>query len=166
MGSTSTLRPIAYRFQQMGQLTRDDESAWLRRLTQFSMAKYLDLLAYEEGQENWKTLTKRLRDLGPSLRVDEDTELYRFNACEFNLNIWFHTYDEARAYLDSHRGFFLLQYKGQCFLAQAPHILDLGLDPKDPDWKKIGWDWVHPKDPEAKARLREKLRQASGKDGC
>ncbi|MCW7538512.1 hypothetical protein OOT46_11735 [Aquabacterium sp. A7-Y] len=158
--SSAALEEIVQRFRRMGELATDSESAALRRLGAFSLTKYLDLIAYEEGRGNWAELTQQLREQDKSLDDAEDTELYKFNASEFNLNVWCPSYEEAKAYLDSHRGFYLLQYKGQCFLAQAPHIVDLGLDPKDPDWEKIGRDWVQPKDPEAKTRLRQKLQQA------
>ena len=35
-------------------------------------------------------------------------------------------------------------------------IRELGLDPDDPDWERIGWDWVEPHDPQARERLLEK----------
>ena len=145
---------------QMGELKIENELALLRCLKAFPLSKYLDLIAYEEGHGDWATLSKLLQEQGKSLNDSEDTELYRLNASEFNLNVWCRNYEEAKDYLDSHHGFYLLQYKGQCFLAQSPYIIDLGLSPTDPDWEKIGRDWVKPIDPEAKKRLRQKLLQA------
>lgn len=151
--------PIVQRLRTRGELNTDNEAVLRKRLRALPLGKYLDLLAQESGHDGWAKLSAQLREEQEANDDFADTELYKFNASEFNLNVWVPTYEEAREYLDTHRGFYLLQYKGHCFLAQAPHIVDIGLDPNDPDWEKIGRDWVKPKDPEAKQRLRDKLRE-------
>ena len=75
------------------------------------------------------------------------------------LNRWFTTYEEARSSLDSEGGY-LLPYERQFFITQSEGIRELGLDPDDPDWARIAWDWVRPKDSEAWQRLKEKRKQA------
>ena len=52
------------------------------------------------------------------------------------LNRWYASYDHARA-------------------AREP-----GLDPLDPDWERIGWDWVRPLDTGAWQRLMTKREVA------
>jgi hypothetical protein len=54
-----------------------------------------------------------------------------------------------------------LPYKGQFFVTLSEGIRELGLDPDDPDWELIGWDWVQPKDDAAWKRLKEKREQVS-----
>ena len=71
------------------------------------------------------------------------------------LNRWFASYEEARASLDADGGY-LLPYNDQFFVTVADAIRELGLDPADPDWERIGWDWVRPLDDEARERLRQK----------
>lgn len=71
------------------------------------------------------------------------------------LNHWFSTYAEARAHLDAAGGV-LLPYGSQCFVTTADAIRELGLDPRDPDWDRIGRDWVRPEDAAAWERLRAK----------
>ncbi|KVD48358.1 hypothetical protein WI85_16705 [Burkholderia ubonensis] len=152
--------PVVQRLREHVGLSADNDALLRKRLHALPPGKYLDLLAREAGHDDWPALNRQLR---AQQEADDDfaeTELYKFNASEFNLNVWFPTYEDAREYLDTHRGFYLLQFKGSCFLAQAPHIIDIGLDPNDPDWDRIGRDWVKPKDPEAKQRLRDKLRLA------
>ncbi|KVD75097.1 hypothetical protein WI89_09790 [Burkholderia ubonensis] len=152
--------PVVQRLREHVGLSADNDALLRKRLHALPAGKYLDLLAREAGHDDWPALNRQLR---AQQEADDDfaeTELYKFNASEFNLNVWFPTYEDAREYLDTHRGFYLLQFKGSCFLAQAPHIIDIGLDPNDPDWDRIGRDWVKPKDPEAKQRLRDKLRRA------
>jgi hypothetical protein len=71
------------------------------------------------------------------------------------LHKWFTTYEEARA---THQvdGGYLLPYRSHFFLAQAESIRELGLDPDDPDWERIGRDWVRPLDVAAWERLAER----------
>jgi hypothetical protein len=68
------------------------------------------------------------------------------------LSRWFTTYEEARASREAEGGY-LLPYKQQYFITASEGILELGLDPNDPDWARIGWDWVWPRDEEAWERL-------------
>ena len=76
------------------------------------------------------------------------------------LNRWFITYEEARSSRESEGGY-LLPYKKQFFVTEGEGIRELGLDPADPDWALIGWDWVRPKDTAAWGRLKEKRAQAT-----
>jgi hypothetical protein len=75
------------------------------------------------------------------------------------LNRWFTNYEQARASLEQESGY-LLPYSTQFFVTTSEGIRELGLDPHDPDWEKIGWDWVRPKDQEAWLRLMEKREGA------
>jgi hypothetical protein len=74
------------------------------------------------------------------------------------LNRWFTTYAEARSSLESEGGY-LLPFKSQFFVTLREGIRELGLDPDDPDWALIGWDWVEPKDRDAWKGLKEKREQ-------
>jgi hypothetical protein len=75
------------------------------------------------------------------------------------LSRWFTTYEEARASQASEGGY-LLPYKGHFFVTTSEAIRELGLDPTDPDWARIGWDWVQPRDREAWERLKAKRELA------
>jgi len=68
---------------------------------------------------------------------------------------WFTSYEEARTSLEASGGF-LLPYRNQFFVTSSAAIECLGLDPSDPDWSSIGWDWVRPLDPAARDRLVDK----------
>jgi hypothetical protein len=76
------------------------------------------------------------------------------------LNQWFSDYDAARTYRVGEGGF-LLPYGGQYFVTSAEAIRGLGLEPGDPDWERIGWDWVRPADTAAWERLRAKRALAA-----
>jgi len=69
-------------------------------------------------------------------------------------NRWFPTYDEAWESREEEGGW-LFPYRQHFFVTEADAVRELGLDPDDPDWELIGWDWVRPLDPEAWERLRE-----------
>jgi hypothetical protein len=77
------------------------------------------------------------------------------------VNRWFTTYEQARASREKEGGF-LFPYKSQFFITEREAIRELGLDPDDPDWKLIGWDWVKPLDPAAFERLKKKRATAQG----
>lgn len=159
---SEALRSLIARFRRLRGWQELDDSGIGNRLAALNQARCLELLALEAGHASWSQYAALLQ--GPP-GDDEATELYLLNKSEFNLNVWCPSYEAARTYLDTHRGFYLLQYKGSFFLAQEGHIRGLGLDPGDPDWEKIGWDWVQPKDLEARDRLRQKLRSRSGGGG-
>lgn len=76
------------------------------------------------------------------------------------LNHWFTRYEDARAYLQHHGGY-LLPYGFQYFVTPAGGVRALGLDPNDPDWQRIGFDWARPADLEAWERLRLKRQIAA-----
>ena len=74
------------------------------------------------------------------------------------LNRWFANYEEARQARESD-GEFLLPYKRHFYVCKPEVISALGLDPEDPDWKKIKWDGAQLVDREANQRLCEKREQ-------
>jgi hypothetical protein len=71
------------------------------------------------------------------------------------LSHWFTAYEDARSSREAEGGY-LLPYKNHYFVTTSEAIRELGLDPADPDWARIGWDWVCPGDTEAWQRLRVK----------
>ena len=71
------------------------------------------------------------------------------------VNRWLAKYDQARATLKKEGGF-LFPYKSQFFITEREAIRELGLDPDDPDWQLIGWDWAKPLDLVAWERLKKK----------
>ncbi len=67
-------------------------------------------------------------------------------------NVWSASYEEARDIRREHGGY-LLGYRRQFLIVEPPYIEHLGLDPEDPDWSRIGRDWIAPADREAWRRL-------------
>jgi hypothetical protein len=73
------------------------------------------------------------------------------------MNLWYKTHDEAETVRRT-RGGYLLAYRKQFLVVERSYIEGLGLDPNDPDWKDLGFDWAarNGKDA-ARARLYSKL---------
>jgi hypothetical protein len=95
---------------------------------------------------------------GDAPEADFGTLLYGAGSGAY-LNHWFATHEEARAQQEETKAGprqYLLAYKRHCFLAERGFVEALGLDADDPDWARIGWDWVRPRDPEARRRLYAK----------
>jgi hypothetical protein len=114
----------------------------------------LTVVALEAGYPSWTDAKKALEN-GIARAKDAGDKLYP-KTSGGSLSRWFVSYEEARASLDAEGGF-LLPYRNQFFICDTGHIEGLGLSPGDPDWEKIGFDWVKPKDQEARARLDRKL---------
>ena len=75
------------------------------------------------------------------------------------LNRWFSTYEDARAARESEGGY-LFPYRHHFFITRAEAVRELGLDPADADWERIGWDWVRPRDMAAWRRLNKRREAA------
>ena len=72
-----------------------------------------------------------------------------------HLNKWFANYSDAKSEQKINGGF-LMPYKYQFFICDADYLSMLGLDPKDPDWALIEFDWVKPENIKAWQRLFHK----------
>ena len=114
----------------------------------------LATLARELGFRGWPHAVGVLRGTDTS---DFGTLLYPSGA-EVHWNIWSASYMEAAAIRADHGGY-LLAYRRHFFIADRHFIATLGLDPDDPDWKRIDRDWVKPARPDARERLYGKLIQ-------
>ncbi len=79
------------------------------------------------------------------------------------LNRWYTHYEDAIASLELDGGY-LFPHRGQFFITPSEGIRELGIDPLDPDWAAIGWNWVKPKDLQAKARLKKKINTSAELD--
>ena len=104
----------------------------------------LAVIAMENGFPSWVELKTQI----PFIRAGY-------------LNQWFASYDDARSYLHAQGGY-LLPYKNQYFICDRAYIANLGLDPGDPDWALIEYDWANPRDKKAWQRLYKKWIHIQG----
>ncbi len=86
---------------------------------------------------------------------NEWTDLYP-KRCSTFLNDWLADYETAKDH-QLQSGGYLLVYKKYFFIVSKEYIETLGLDPDDPDWQLIDYDWARPADAEALERLLTKL---------
>ena len=108
----------------------------------------LAVIALEHGYDSWMALKEATEQ--------RDSAAFMYTRrMETLLNRWFTTYEEARESLNHQEGF-LFPYGSQFFVCEFEGIRELGLDPNDSDWERIGWDWVKPLDRAAWERLRQK----------
>lgn len=98
----------------------------------------LAVISFEKGFKSWSELKCQL----PFIRGGF-------------LNQWFKSYDDAKSYLESNRGY-LLPFQRQFFVCDSDYIDNLGLNSKDKDWELIAFDWVNPTNQEAWQRLYKK----------
>jgi hypothetical protein len=141
----------------------------LRLLPQFRRASYeqltaaasviqrrdcLTVIAAELGFASWPAAKTAIA--GDSPVEDFGTLLYPGHRVAGHLNRWYKTYEEAVADRASSGGY-LLGYKRQYVVVDHYFIESLGLDPADPDWEALGFDWVRPKNVAARSRLYAKL---------
>ncbi|WP_228531033.1 MULTISPECIES: hypothetical protein [Myxococcaceae] len=115
----------------------------------------LACIAHEQGFASWAQLKAAREAEAPAL---DTRTLFRGNLHGF-LNRWFSSYEEARASLQAAPGMLFPYGPRQFVVCEPGFVRALGLDPSDPDWERIGHDWARPKDPAARARLEQRLRQ-------
>lgn len=147
------------RLRKIGAFQQTSLEELEKKLCKMTLADCQQIIALEAGEKDWENLLKTHTDIEQLLTSDEYL-LYDKSNNAGDLNIWFPNYIEAKTYLDNHKGFYLLPYKNTFFLCRTPYIEGLGIKANDPDWTKIGYNWVQPLDPTAKNRLREKLVEA------
>ena len=143
----------AERFRALPYFASDDSEVFLARRDSIQLKHALAVIAHEQGYPTWTDCKRGLETLA-ILRIDTE-RFFAAHGCGF-LNRWFARYDEARASLETQGGY-LFPYRNQFFICEWGFVAALGLDPADPDWERIGRDWVRPRDDVARDRLEAKL---------
>ncbi len=113
----------------------------------------LAAVARENGFRSWQHATRVVRgDVGEQ----DFGKLLVPGHCGGFLNEWFADYDQALAAKQANNRF-LLAYQRHFVVVTADFIRALGLDPNDPDWRRINRNWVQPGDVRARERLYGRL---------
>ncbi len=113
----------------------------------------LAVMAAERGYPSWVALKAAL---GEARAPVLDTGLFFRPGGGAFLNHWFATYEGARECLEAAGGY-LFPFGSQFFVCTAGFLEARGTDPAHPLWEAIGYDWVRPADPAARAKLEEYL---------
>jgi len=120
----------------------------------------LQVIAREIGFLNWPHAKRVLSGEA----TDDFGDLLCPRKCGGHLNLWYKTHDEAEA-VRQNRGGYLLGYRKQFLVVERSYIETLGLDPDDPDWQALGFDWTHGGGREStRARLYSKLIAALSRE--
>ncbi len=126
---------------------------------QLRLRHCLAAVSRRAGLRGWSHLTALLSDK----RATDFNALFYPDRRAAHWNIWFATYEEAHAVRVDHGGY-LLPYRHQFFVCEGDFIRELGVDPDQPAWGRIGRDWVEPGDYDARHHLLgEWLRAAAGR---
>ena len=160
----------ATRFRRLRSLAGAERELAAGAVATVRLKHALAVIAEENGYDSWVALKAAL-EASPSLRNGSDRidELERAGSLWYStgldvfLNQWFARHADARAALDRQGGF-LLPYRQHFYVCQPGLIKALGLDPEDPDWRRIGFDCARPEDPEAFERLRARRRRALARE--
>ena len=120
----------------------------------------LAVIATEAGFTSWTELRAVCDRETIDVRADID-RLFENGA--MYLNHWSGTYEEARAILDQAGGY-LFPYRSQFVVCPAGKLEAHGVDAFDPDWARIGFDWVEPNDRAAFRRLNARLVAVLGRE--
>lgn len=88
----------------------------------------------------------------------DTTRLFPRRTAAF-LNLWYRTYDEAKAALTEHPDRFLFPYQTQFVVCEGSMLEFLSIDTNDPDWNRIGHDWLSDDDSSAHNGLASRLRE-------
>lgn len=113
----------------------------------------LAVIALEQGYGSWVELKQAL---GEEEVPRFDPEAFFARPMSPFLNRWCSSYEEALGALQKDGGY-LFPYRTQFFVCDAGFLRALGVDAADPDWERIGHNWVKPRDSAAHARLEQKL---------
>lgn len=148
----------AERFRAFPAFASLDTDAIIERRGTIQLKHALAAIAAELGYPTW-TACKRRLEVPANLRLETE-RFFESRTGEpvgaAYLNRWFARYDEARASLESDGGY-LFPYRHQFFICEGGFLDARGIDPSDPDWERIGRDWVRPIDAEARRRLERAL---------
>jgi hypothetical protein len=104
------------------------------------------IIARHSGFQSWQQMKATL----------EADEVLRPPHVAALTNVWFATYAEGKAHLETRKGF-LLPYQRQCFICDSDYLATIGVQQDDSDLIAVGNDWVVPADPAAWKRLVGKL---------
>lgn len=105
-----------------------------------TLRDHLHGAAREIGFVHWEHARQVLS--GEAAPADDMGNFWHAPKTGLLLHHWFAHHDEAKAVFALQRHGFLLPYRRQCFIVQAPFIEALGLDAADPAWQAIDHDLI------------------------
>lgn len=145
----------AVRFQKLPHLINLSAKDIVLKRDSIKLKHALNIIALENNLLSWSEFKHLLEKRDAMKNKNIYTLLYPKRCGGFS-NEWYANYQVAKQHLEQVGGY-LLPYKNHFFICTSEYIKTLGLDPNDPDWKAISWDWVHPTCLVAWQRLNSQL---------
>jgi hypothetical protein len=142
-----------------------DTAGILEQRNQWQHKDFLRAIAAELGFDSWQALkdkSDRLLALRTA-RQAKGTSLLCPRWAAAYTNAWFTDYDTARQSRENSDGY-LLVHDRFFLVVTADYVAQLGTDPEDPDWTRIGRDWTSDRDPAARDRLRAQIVHAQSQE--
>ncbi len=159
------IQEIRLRAEILHRRAKVQDSTALQRFTKFpqfdlTSIRRRDCLAVLSTEIGFASWPHAKHVLGGKESADFGTLLCP-KKCGGYLNLWYKTHQEASLIRQS-CGRYLLAYRSQFLVVERGYIETLGLNPDDPDWSVIDFDWtmkdsVRPGSSAARARLYSNL---------
>src|SRR5690606_18493931 len=112
----------------------------------FALKEAYQLIAKSQGFSSWAEL-KKILEIGEKFNPHHWSAIWK---------TWYSKYEEALPHLNEET--YLIPYKNHFFICQCDYLKALGLELSDPDLKRVGNNFVNPKDNEALKRIMERLK--------
>lgn len=136
--------------QSFTSLTSDDTPA----LDRLQLKHAMSVIAMENGYESWAELKSALEQAAETSPLAEvKDQFYPVRGAAY-WNNWFASYKKAKQ-VHAQSGGFLLPFRNQFFICEEGFVDNLGLPASLPEWRQIGFDWVHPAHVKAWLQLNE-----------
>lgn len=157
-GDPEQAQSAARRFQRLSHLAGLPVQAIVARKDAIQRKHALAVVALENDYTSWADLKHHVerQEKREALRQRSAHTMLYPPRCSGYFNTWYAHHEQARDHLAKEGGY-LLPYRHHFFICGRSYIETLGLDPDDPDWERIGWDWAQPADREAWERLNARL---------
>ncbi|MTI32281.1 hypothetical protein [Xanthovirga aplysinae] len=139
---------VAARFLQIPYFSNETVDYLLKHSDKVKLKDAYFLIALEKGFKNWAELKQEV--------VEKDC-LYKPSGIAF-VHGWFRNYNEAEAYFQQNGGY-LLYFWNDFIVCGKEYIECLELGSYTLQWKKIGYNWQNPLDPEAHQFLKGKAQR-------
>jgi len=123
-------------------------------IAELQLKHAMTVISVENGYESWTELKAALENEATTSPLAEvKDQFYPMRGAAY-WNNWFASYKKAK---DVHKqsGGFLLPFRNQFFICEEGFVDELGIPAALPEWKEIGFDWVHPAHVKAWLRLNE-----------
>lgn len=154
-GNSTSALDVATRLATLRTFSSYQPTDVLDRADRVQLKHLLALAAEDHGFGSWAELVRRSTPRSEQESPMDHPEFMYVPGMDALMNRWFSDYEESVASLRALGGY-LLPYRHQYFITERAGVVLLGLDPEDPDWKAIGWNWVQPDNRQAKLRLAQK----------